>query len=157
MRIPGPGAAILVALCLGVPGARAEAPAPATANLVVAFGAGSGEFPNTTHEFYQVNDELCSRPSRMVLSSTINKGPTAVEAGKTLYLRVVRDTNAHGPKECANVASFVPEAGRTYELDQTLDSDGGCHLEIWDHQSGRPIAYQSHPVPKTCLKSWLRW
>ena len=66
---------------------------------------------------------------------------TTTATGSRVYIRLIA-TIPH--QRCINVASFVPEAGRTYDISQ-VPRNGSCAISVRDNQTGSwPSNYQVH-------------
>ena len=150
-------ASTVLIVAFGAAVARTEPAAPA--QIMIAHDAGADDPGHFAHTFFRVDDEMCRGPiwPRTLLTYGLlfanKRGPVPVAADTRLYIQVNSASGTAQPGRtvtCNNIGSFIPEAGRVYELSQT-NSRTGCHFVVVDRATGSlPASYIAHPVVAAC-------
>ena len=126
------------------------APGVATAQMTFSATGGAATL------FYAPENLICEKLSdRLIAQEGLlwdnTTKPVSVPAGARIYIRssVTAPAGYRSMVECDNLVSIIPQAGHTYSVAQTLESNS-CHTDIWDAADNRPPAsFERHPVPTT--------
>lgn len=117
-----------------------------------------------TQILHAVSDERCTSRNHIKQFAPL-MAPTPltfrIDAGERRYF-YAETTRSSGSAvgftdtTCANVASFVPAAGRAYTLEQRLERQGCCAVEVLDAATRAPAPeLTTHPFPRSC--DWINW
>jgi len=148
----------LHSLALAISGrAWAQQPEPPSAELRIVAGT-SGISASSWVASY--TSETCDGGKRLASFSFVTRGKkeARVPVGQRLYLlaaaHVEKPVGADdvGKSSCRGMASFVPEAGKIYEVKHDLETRN-CPLLITD-ASGAPLpTLEKHKVKGPCKKA----